>query len=129
MNKRQEIEDVKQECAKFIGYNTCFVCGCVKSKRGMTVHHLEYIFNDITYKLPKYQPNNDNNKLKYYKDLLEEVKKTPERFMFLCNTHHQALERLNRFKPETLVKLLEALILTKTKYTHLEKLLKELIAQ
>lgn len=124
MNKRQEIEEVKQECAKFIGYNTCFVCGCTKSKRGMTVHHLEYIFNDVTYKLPKYQPNNDNNKLKYYKDLLEEVKKTPERFMFLCNTHHQALERLNRFKPETLVKLLEALILTKTKYTHLEKLLK-----
>ena len=69
MNKRQEIEEVKQECAKIIGYNTCFVCGCTKSKRGMTVHHLEYIFNDVTYKLPKYQPNNDNIKLKYYKDL------------------------------------------------------------
>lgn len=125
MNKRLEIEEVKQECAKLIGYNTCFVCGCIKSKRGMTVHHLEYIFNDVTYKLSKYQPNNDTNKLKYYKDLLVMVKENPSRFMFLCNTHHQALEKLNRFKPETLVKLLEALILTKTKHTNLKELLKQ----
>ena len=124
MNKRQETEEVKQECAKLIGYNTCFVCD---TKNGIIIHHLEYIFDDVTYKLPKYQPNNDSNKLKYYKDLLIMVKDRPERFMVLCNKHHQILERLNRFKPETLVKLLDALTLTKTKYIHLEKLLKELL--
>jgi hypothetical protein len=120
MNKRLKAEEVKQECAKLIGYNTCFVCGCKKSKRGMTVHHLWYIFDDITY--DKYKPQNDSNKLKYYTDLLEKVKEDPTRFMFLCNTHHQALERLNRFKPETIVKLLEALIFTKTNKRHAEML-------
>lgn len=113
MNKREKAEEVKLECAKVIGYNTCFVCGCTKSKKGMTVHHLWYIFDDVTYN--KYQPPNDTNKLKYYTDLLVKVKEMPERFMFLCNTHHQALERLNRYKKETLTKLLEALALTKTK--------------
>ena len=112
MNKRLKAEEVKQECARIIGYNTCFVCDCIKSKKGMTVHHLEYVFYDITYN--KYKPSNDTNKLAYYTDLLKMVKDRPERFMFLCNTHHQSLERLNRFKPTTLVKLLEALLMTKT---------------
>lgn len=111
MNKRQKAEEVKQECAKLIGYNTCFVCGCKKSKKGMTVHHLEYVFNDIVYK--NYE-RNDTGKLKYYTALLEQVKENPKRFMFLCNTHHQALERINRYKPETLKRLLKALKLTKT---------------
>lgn len=130
MNKRQEREEIKQKCAEYIGYNTCFVCGCTKAKGGMTIHHLEYIFNDITYSLPKYKPTNDSTKLQYYKDLLPLVKEQPERFMFLCNKHHQALEKLNRFNPEILVKLIEALILTKTKEKHigkLEKLLKILL--
>ncbi len=112
MNKRQKAEEVKQECANLIGYNTCFVCGCKKSKKGMTVHHLEYVFDDVTYS--KY-PRNDSGKLEYYTALLEMVKDNPKRFMFLCNTHHQALERLNRYSSKILKKLLQALKLTKTK--------------
>ncbi len=127
MNKRLKAEEVKQECAKHIGSNKCFVCQCLKSKKGMTVHHLEYVFDDVTYK--KYQPPNDTNKLAYYTDLLEMVKDIPTRFMFLCNTHHQALERLNRYKPETIVNLLHALLLTKTnpKHDQLLPMLKEMI--
>jgi hypothetical protein len=127
VSKRLLAEEVKLKCAKIIGYDGCFVCDCLKSKRGMTVHHLEYIFNDVVYK--KYQPPNDSNKLKYYTDLLVEVKTNPKRFMYLCNTHHQSLERLNRFKPSTLVKLLEALLHTKTNTRHAEllPLLKKMI--
>lgn len=111
MNKRLMAEEVKQEIGKIIG-NTCFVCGCTKAKGGMTVHHLEYVFNDVVYK--NYE-RNDTGKLKYYTALLEVVKQKPKRFMFLCNKHHQALERLNRYKKETLDGLLRALKKTKTK--------------
>jgi len=110
MNKRAKTEEAKQRIGKIIG-STCFVCGCTKSKKGMTVHHLWYIFNDVVY---KNYTRNDDGKLKYYTDLLIKVQETPERFMFLCNTHHQALERLNRYKKQTLNKLLEALQKTKT---------------
>lgn len=126
MNKRLQREEVKQLCATHIGYNTCFVCGCTKAKGGMTIHHLEYIFNDVTYGLPKYKPVNDTTKLLYYKDLLPLVIERPERFMFLCNKHHNILEKLNQYNPKILVKLLEALMLTKTKDKYigeLEKLL------
>lgn len=126
MNKRQARENIKLECAKLIGVDSCFICGCKKHKKGMTIHHLEYIFNDVTYGLPKYKPTNDSTKLQYYSDLLPLVKDRPERFMYLCNPHHQALERLNRFNPETIIKLLEALLLTKTnpKHNELLKMLK-----
>lgn len=78
----------------------------------MTVHHLWYIFDDVVY---KNYPKTDEGKYRYYVDLYQKVVEDPTRFMFLCNTHHQALERLNRYKRETLEKLLEALALTKTK--------------
>lgn len=111
MNKRLKVEAIKQDIGKIIG-NTCFVCGCTKSKKGMTVHHLWYIFDDVIY---KNYPQTVDGKIKYYTELLKKVEEMPKRFMFLCNVHHQALERLNRYKKETLTKLLEALALTKTK--------------
>lgn len=112
MNKRLEAEEIKQNCAKLIGYDKCFVCGCKKARGGMTVHHLEYVFDDVTYK--KY-PRNDTGKLQYYIDLYKMVELNPKRFMFLCNKHHQALERLNRYSDKILNKLLKALKKTKTK--------------
>jgi len=129
MNKRLQREEIKLKCAEAIGVSGCFVCGCTKHKKGMTIHHLEYIFNDVTYNLPKYKPTNDSTKLAYYTDLLPLVVEIPARFMYLCNPHHQALERLNRFNPETIVSLLEALLLTKTnpKQNELAKLLKVMV--
>lgn len=111
MDKRVKAEEYKQNIGKIIG-NTCFVCGCKKAKKGMTVHHLEYIFDDVKY---NNYPRTADGHLKYYKALLVAVEDTPERFMFLCNVHHQALERLNRYRETTLDKLLEALSFTHTK--------------
>ena len=129
MNKRLKREAVKLKCAEIIGTDKCFVCECKKHKKGMTIHHLWYIFDDVTYNLPKYKPTNDSTKLQYYEDLLPMVKDMPNRFLYLCNPHHQALERLNRFNPATIVKILEALILTKTnkRCEELIPLLKSLI--
>lgn len=112
MNKRLKAEEIKLNCAKLIGTNKCYVCGCQKAKGGMTVHHLEYVFDDVTYS--KY-PRNDTGTLQYYTDLYKEVEINPKRFMFLCNKHHQALERLNRYSKEILKRLLMALKKTKTK--------------
>jgi len=111
MNKRLKAEEVKKQIGEIIGAD-CFVCGCKKARGGMTVHHLWYIFNDVVYK--NYE-RNDSGKLKYYQELLPLVREQPTRFMMLCNKHHQALERLNRYKEETLERLLMALKLTKTK--------------
>ncbi len=112
MNKRLEAEEIKQKCAKLIGYNKCYVCGCQKAKGGMTIHHLQYVFDDVVYS--KY-PRNDTGKLQYYTDLYKAVKLNPKRFMFLCNKHHQAVERLNRYSDAILKKLLKARKLTKTR--------------
>lgn len=114
MNKRQLIEEIKTKLGKIIlGKGKCFVCGCRISKRGMTIHHLEYIFNDVIHS--NYKPRNDTNTLRYYTDLEPLVRDRPKRFMYLCNTHHQALERINRYNDKTLKKLLQAKKMTKTR--------------
>ena len=112
MNKRQKAEETKLKCAKVLGVDSCFVCGCKKAKGGMTIHHLEYEFDDVIY---KNYDRNDSGKLKYYTALLKKVEERPERFMYLCNKHHQILERLNRYNKNILRKILLALSLTKTK--------------
>lgn len=114
MNKRQQVEEIKTRIGKkVIGRGKCYVCGCKISKRGMTVHHLWYIFNDVTYK--NYKPRNDTNTLRYYTDLEPLTIDDPKRFMYLCNTDHTSLEKLNRFGDQKLDKLLKARKLTKTK--------------
>lgn len=114
MNLRQKVEEIKKRIgAKIIGRGKCYVCGCGISKRGMTVHHLWYIFDDVTYK--KFLPRNDTNTLKYYTALEPLTKDDPKRFMYLCNTHHQALEKMNRYGDELFKKLIKARKMTKTK--------------
>lgn len=112
MNLRLQAEEIKKRIAKLIKYgDDCFICGCKISRRGMTIHHLWYIFNDVVY---KNYPKNDTGKLQYYTDLEPLVKDMPERFLYLCNTHHQALERINRYGDKTLNRLLKARKMTKT---------------
>ena len=114
MNLRQQTEAIKTRLGKKIhGKGKCYACGCKVSKRGMTIHHLEYIFNDVTY--DQFKPHNDTNNLRYYKSLEPLVLENPKRFMYLCNTHHQAVEGLNRYGDELLGKLMKARKLTRTK--------------
>lgn len=122
VNKKLETQKIKLRLGMMLNNGKCFVCDKSKSRSGFTIHHLEYIFNDVVYK--NYTKDTEGQ-LKYYKDLEPLVLDNPRRFLYLCNIHHQALERLNRFKPETLVMLLKALIITKTKYTNLAELLKQ----
>ena len=112
VNKKIEVQKIKLRLGEVLNGGKCFECGKSKSRSGFTVHHCEYIFNDVVY---KNYPKDVDGQLRYYQDLEPLVMDKPERFLYLCNTHHQALERLNRYKKETLEKLLEALALTNTK--------------
>ena len=69
--------------------------------------------------------------LRYYQELEPVVMKEMERFLYLCNTDHIALERLNRYGEEKLASLIQALLMTKTnqKNKNLKKLLKNILDQ
>ena len=131
MNKKFEVGKIKETLGKALSGGFCFVCEKDKSKKGFTVHHLKYIFQDVFYKNYKqYGPT--DGQYRYYVDLEPVVLDDLDRFMFLCNPHHISLERLNRYNPETIVKLLEALLLTKTNPKHEGKflpLLKEMLKE
>jgi len=115
VNKRIQAEEIKTRLGKKAhGRGKCFICGCKISKKGMTIHHLKYIFNDVVRYNEKYQPRNDSTTLLYYQDLEPLVKDNPKRFMYLCNNHHQAVERINRYGDKTLKRLLLARKMTNT---------------
>lgn len=127
MNKKVEVSKIKTKLGEALGRGKCFICEKSKSRRGFTIHHLRYVFNDIIY---KNYPHDTDGQYRYYKDLEPVVLEDLERFMYLCNTDHVALERANRYIPEKFVRLIEALILTETNEKHkgkLVKLLKEML--
>lgn len=131
MNKKVEVGKIKSKLGEALGKGKCFICEKNKSKTGFTIHHLRYIFQDIFYKNYKHLGPTDGQ-YSYYKDLEPVVLADLERFMYLCNTDHVALERLNRYNPEKLIKLIEALLLTQTNDKHKGKLivlLKELVSR
>jgi hypothetical protein len=82
------------------------------------------LFDDVTYN--KYT-HDTAGQLRYYQELEPVVMKEMDRFLYLCNTDHVALERLNRYGEEKLVSLINALLMTKTnqKNKNLKKLLKD----
>ena len=130
MNKKIEVGKIKAKLGEALGKGVCFVCEKGKSRAGFTIHHLKYLFQDIIY---KNYPKNTDGQYRYYKDLEPVVLADLERFMYLCNTDHVALERMNRYCPEKLVNLIHALILTETNDKHkgefiilLKKLIKKL---
>lgn len=116
MTLKDEIDIVKTKCGTIaLGNGRCWICGCMKSKRGMVIHHLWYLLKgDVRYNDPKYLPHNDSNNLKYHNDLLPLIIKNPKRFMYLCTTHHFALEKLCRYGNIILNKLITARRMTKT---------------
>ena len=113
MTIKEDILDIKNKCGKVaIGNGHCNICGCVSAKRGMTIHHCWYLKKgDIIY---KDFPQNDQGRLEYYTALYPLIKKNPKRFMYLCNTHHFALEKFCRYGDKIFTKLCHARKMTKT---------------
>lgn len=108
MNKLQTITlvGIKSDLARLPRFkNRCFVCHTETSKRGMTFHHLSYLPGELTYK-------DFDNSLDYYNYLQEKVKRNPGRFLYVCNSHHQAIERVKRYNPKTRARLLKAVRLS-----------------
>ena len=128
LNKKVEVSKIKKILGEALGKGVCFICDKGKSRAGFTIHHRRYLFQDIIY---KNYPHTTDGQYKYYKDLEPVVLGDLDRFLYLCNTDHIALERILRYSPEKLVKLLEALLLTKTnpKHTELLSMLKDMIAR
>ena len=51
MTIKEEINNIKQECCNIsLGNGHCWICNCKSAKRGMMIHHLWYLKNDIIYK-------------------------------------------------------------------------------
>lgn len=113
MTLKEDILLVKNRCGQVaLGNGKCWVCGCITAKRGMTIHHLWYLKNnDVIY---KDFPKNDSGNLDYYTKLYPKIIANPKRFMYLCNTHHQVLERFNRFGDKIFNKICIARKMTKT---------------
>lgn len=96
MTLKDQIQIIKLKCGQVaLGNGKCFICGCMTAKRGMTVHHRWYLKNnDVVY---SDFPKNDSGNLEYYTKLYPKIVANPKRFMYLCNTDHQNLERFLRF--------------------------------
>lgn len=110
MNKLQSIElvGIKNDLAN--GYRKfkqgCFVCGAKHHRQGMTFHHLWYLPGEKVY-------SDFKNPLDYYKQLAPLIRKDPQRFLYVCNIHHQAIERLARWKGKNLARLVKAARMTR----------------
>ena len=93
---------IKSDLARLPRFkNRCYVCHTEKSKRGMTFHHLNYEPGELTY-------SDFPSPLDYYEYLKYKVRQNPKRFLYVCNTHHQAITRIHRFSPLTRKRLLKA---------------------
>jgi hypothetical protein len=93
MNKADKLllVGIKHDLANgYRSFKKCYVCHCEKSHSGMTFHHLWYLKGERTYK-------DFANPLEYYQYLAPLIRDQPERFLYVCNTHHQAITRLHRF--------------------------------
>ena len=93
MNKADTITlvGIKHDLANgYRSYKKCYVCHAEKARGGMTFHHLWYLKGEKTYKDFK-------TPLEYYQYLAPLIRDQPERFLYVCNIHHQAITRLHRF--------------------------------
>jgi len=115
MTLKKQIKEIKIRCGKIaLGNGKCYICGCKDAKRGMVIHHRWYLsVGDIIYSSPPYTPHNDSTTLQYYTDLYPLIKLVPKRFMYLCNTDHQSLERFCRYGDKKFNKLCLARKMTK----------------
>ena len=84
----------------------CYVCHAKASKGGMTFHHLFYLKGEKTYR-------DFDNPLDYYEYLSPLIRHQPNRFLYVCNVHHQAISRLHRWKGVNRNRLIKAVRMTK----------------
>lgn len=111
MTLKDQLVLIKIKCGQIaLGRGKCYVCEAMVAKRGMTVHHLWYIENDITY---KNFPQNDSGRVEYYTKLYPLIYKNPKRFMYLCNTCHHAVGRMCWFGDKKFNKLCAVRKMTK----------------
>ena len=82
--------ELKKECFSRVGDSICFCCENTNPKQ-LVLHHLSYTKNSIIYS--KFE-NNDDGRLKYYSNLLDEIKQDPNNFLVLCIDCHQVIEKL-----------------------------------
>lgn len=88
----------------------CFVCQkkMKSAKSGFTLHHLEYRAGEKTYK-------DFGSRETYYKYLAPIIEQYSDKFLFLCNSCHTSLDGrsgLNRRKPENMIRLFLAALLS-----------------
>ena len=84
----------------------CFVCHASHAKGGMTFHHLYYLKGEKNY-------SDFKTPLEYYEYLKPLIEHQPERFLYVCNVHHQAITRLRRWRGANLNRLIKAVRMTR----------------
>ena len=109
MNKLQNLSlvGIKHDLARLPRFKLgCYVCHAKHHKRGMTFHHLYYLKGEKTY-------GDFNSTLEYYDYLAPLIRHQPERFLYVCNIHHQAITRLRRWRGANLNRLIKAVRMTR----------------
>lgn len=93
---KEDKEAMKLKCGQVAqGHGRCKICKCIKSRRGMVVHHYWYLKKgDITHNM---FPKNDSGRLEYYTKLLPLIKRNPKRFAYYCNADHQSVTMFCRY--------------------------------
>ena len=105
MNQREKANQIKTELARHPRFRSrCYICHCKKSKSGFTFHHIWYVPEDRTF-------SDFDNVLDYYQYLYPIIKLNPNRFLYLCSDHHQAIERMARWG-KNLPRLIRAVRMT-----------------
>lgn len=82
--------ELKIECFNRISGSFCSCCYNDNPKL-LVIHHLSYRENSVTYN--KFD-NSDDGRLKYYSNLLDEIKSDYSNFVVLCFDCHQVIEKL-----------------------------------
>ena len=86
----RSLNALKKYLMQKVGIPECFACGQTNMKM-LTLHHHAYHNDSIIYDS---YGNTDDERLKYYANLNDEVKQRPENFTVLCHTCHQIVEWL-----------------------------------
>lgn len=86
--------ELKKECFNRVGESVCFCCENINPKQ-LVLHHLSYTKNSVIYN--KFE-NSDDGRLKYYSNLLDEIKQDPSNFLVLYIECHQVIEKLLKMK-------------------------------
>ena len=119
----------------------CYICEQIMSyntqRLGWTFHHKYYDSRELSYrcfdktkdefmwKANDWCPNIPTvlKKAKgiemralYRLEVFRQVRKRKGQFLLMCSTHHQALEKIDRFSPDKVKRLISAWKMTKTKW-------------